>query len=565
MVVPGLSRRRSTLVARLQSVERTRSRMEARQLCDIAELVSTSPGTSRDVAQEVALALSVTPRAAERMVSLAVALTTRLPHTLAAMRAGVVDGYKASKIADVTGCLSDDLARLADERLSQRLAGKDPTQLRRAAHHVVAQVDPDGYAKRVARRRAERSVQLVQQGEGMATLIADLPTETATSIYARIDREARRLRHAGATATLDQLRADLFGKLCLRDGTGSGAARAEVFVYVAATTLLELDHEPAEMTGHGYIPAWLARQIATGPNTTWRRILTDPITGHPIDLGRTRYRPTAPLDEFVRIRDRECRAPGVLPALAIVRARPQPRLAQAWHHHREAPHQPLQNPPPPQRPTRLELHRQPRRQHPHHHHTHQPPTHHPTTPPPQTPPATTALIISRKGVPGWTIDRSGRCPGWGRPLPSRCWEPLTTTGSRRTPRVIPNSPSSPVCSVRRYAGPWLGPASRPGPGRPLETAGHRSAGRTSTPALLLRWSPGLVCRTSRWSPRWPYAMTRGETLARRTMVQSYGQLRNLDHARCQDAHSVPTLRASPRFHLRCQWVLRPAVLRVPAA
>ncbi|WP_218160316.1 DUF222 domain-containing protein, partial [Amycolatopsis marina] len=183
VVVSGLSRRRSVLVARLQSMERTQSTLEARQLCDIAELVSTSPGAARDVAQEVALALSITPRAAERMVSLAVALTTRLPHTLAAMRAGVVDGYKASKIADVTGCLSDDLARLADERLSQRLAGKDPTRLRRAAHHVVAQVVPDGYAKRVARRRAERSVQLVPQGEGMATLIADLPAETATSIY----------------------------------------------------------------------------------------------------------------------------------------------------------------------------------------------------------------------------------------------------------------------------------------------------------------------------------------------------------------------------------------------
>ena len=310
MAVPGLSRRRSILVARLQSIERTRSKMEARQLSDIAELVSTSPGISRDVAQEVALALSITPHAAERMVSLAVALTTRLPHTLAAMKAGMLDGYKASKIADVTGSLSDDLVALADERLSQRLAGKDPTQLRRAAHHVVATVDPDGYAKRVARRREERSLQLVQQGEGMATLIADLPAEIATSIYARIDRDARRLRHAGATDTLDQLRADLFAKLCLRDGTGTGNVRAEVFVYVAATTLLELDDEPAEMTGHGFIPAWLARQIATGPNTTWRRILTDPMTGHPIDLGRTRYRPTAPLDEFVRIRDRECRASG---------------------------------------------------------------------------------------------------------------------------------------------------------------------------------------------------------------------------------------------------------------
>jgi hypothetical protein len=83
-----------------------------------------------------------------------------------------------------------------------------------------------------------------------------------------------------------------------------------VFVYVAATTLLGLDDEPAEMAGHGYIPAWLAREISTQPDSVWRRILTDPMTGHPTDLGRTTYRPPAALDEFVRVRDRECRAPG---------------------------------------------------------------------------------------------------------------------------------------------------------------------------------------------------------------------------------------------------------------
>ena len=41
-----------------------------------------------------------------------------------------------------------------------------------------------------------------------------------------------------------------------------------------------------------------------------RRIITDPITGQVHDLGRTRYRPTAAIAEFVQVRDRTCRRPG---------------------------------------------------------------------------------------------------------------------------------------------------------------------------------------------------------------------------------------------------------------
>ena len=39
-------------------------------------------------------------------------------------------------------------------------------------------------------------------------------------------------------------------------------------------------------------------------------MITDPLTGQAMELGRTRYRPTAEVDEFVRVRDRECRGIG---------------------------------------------------------------------------------------------------------------------------------------------------------------------------------------------------------------------------------------------------------------
>lgn len=45
-------------------------------------------------------------------------------------------------------------------------------------------------------------------------------------------------------------------------------------------------------------------------NSVWRKVTCDPISGAVLDVGRTRYKPPAALDDFVRVRDRECRVPG---------------------------------------------------------------------------------------------------------------------------------------------------------------------------------------------------------------------------------------------------------------
>jgi hypothetical protein len=84
----------------------------------------------------------------------------------------------------------------------------------------------------------------------------------------------------------------------------------EVQVTVAATTLLGLDELPGELAGYGTIPADVARAIAHDPSGTWRRVLTDPATGHLLDYGRTVYRPPAALRDHVIARDQTCRFPG---------------------------------------------------------------------------------------------------------------------------------------------------------------------------------------------------------------------------------------------------------------
>ncbi|WP_431835603.1 DUF222 domain-containing protein [Cellulomonas sp. Y8] len=95
----------------------------------------------------------------------------------------------------------------------------------------------------------------------------------------------------------------------------SGRPGAEVRITIPASTLLGLDDQPAHLDGHGPIDAVQARALAIGG--VWQRIVTDPVTGQVLDVGRERYRPPAALADHIRTRDKTCAAPGCrVPACA---------------------------------------------------------------------------------------------------------------------------------------------------------------------------------------------------------------------------------------------------------
>nr|WP_268916212.1 MULTISPECIES: HNH endonuclease [Actinomyces] len=56
------------------------------------------------------------------------------------------------------------------------------------------------------------------------------------------------------------------------------------------------------------VPAVVARALAAGGS--WRRLVTDPLSGTVVDVGRSRYRPPAGLADLVRARDASCTYPG---------------------------------------------------------------------------------------------------------------------------------------------------------------------------------------------------------------------------------------------------------------
>jgi hypothetical protein len=298
------------MLHRIQQLRRRKNRLDAEELETVAAFarVADEPST---VAQELALGLAIGRRAAESEVALALALTTRLPETLNAMRRGEIDATKAAKVHEPTTVLTDEKAREVDVIVATRFTGKDPGSLRRVTNRLVAAIDPGGHAERCRARRAQRKVELIPLNDGMVKVAGEVPVEKGVAAYVRIDTEARRRRRQDKSKSVEQHRADAYADLLLKDGYGVTAGpRAEVYVYLDFETWLGLNERPAEMAGQGTIPAWLARQIANGENTTIRRIITDPATGQIVSVGRKAYRPPTPLARLIHTRDRECRMPG---------------------------------------------------------------------------------------------------------------------------------------------------------------------------------------------------------------------------------------------------------------
>lgn len=281
-----------------------------------------------DVTAELALARGESEHVVRRELEWARQLTSRLPNTLAALARGDIDLTKASKVVNQTKPLSTTNAGRVDTIVADKLKDRSAASVRRIAYNAVHRVDPDGAAARARQRRTERKVALRHREDAMATVSAYLPAEQASAVYARIDRSARAMRSRTEERTTDQLRADMLADLLLADcscgrreesGDPRSSARllpkgrtgkAEIYIHIDFDTLIGIRDNPAQLSGHGPIPAEVAKRIASDRTSTWRRIITDPHTGAPLDVGRERYRPPAVTADFVKVRDRECRFPG---------------------------------------------------------------------------------------------------------------------------------------------------------------------------------------------------------------------------------------------------------------
>lgn len=287
---------------------------------------------------EVGLMTRLAPRTAAGRVADAVALVERLPETLRALSEGKISLPAARAIVDETSSLADEHLGEVQARVLVRAASQTPGQIRAATRRAVARADSEALRRRAEQATRERHVRLIPEPDGMATVAAYLPAADAVAMYGVLDECARRTCGPGEPRGMDALRADalidlIIDRLARSAPAGSAAsassstgladdtsteranrARAsrdrvqvQVRVTVPLTTLLGLDQLPGELAGYGPIPSDAARTLAA--HGTWRRLVTDPLSGGLLDYGTTRYRPPPHLAEHVIARDQTCDFP----------------------------------------------------------------------------------------------------------------------------------------------------------------------------------------------------------------------------------------------------------------
>src|SRR5690606_25049588 len=185
----------------LVRAKRAISHAQADYLRALAAFAEQNPESSHSTS-ELAVLLSESEHTVKRELDTAWQLTKRLPMTMNALSEGVIDLHKASKVANQTNVLQDEMAKEVDRLIADKLRHRDAEGIRRTAYRAVQRVDPGGAATRARQRRADRKVTLTHHDDAMASMSAYLPAEKASAAYARIDRAARALQDKNDTRTL---------------------------------------------------------------------------------------------------------------------------------------------------------------------------------------------------------------------------------------------------------------------------------------------------------------------------------------------------------------------------
>ncbi|MEO6703624.1 MAG: DUF222 domain-containing protein, partial [Jatrophihabitantaceae bacterium] len=193
------------------------------------------------------------------------------------------------------------------------------TALARSAQRAAHALDPASVQEKTRRSIADRHVRVTPADYGTAWLMALLPAADALAAQSRIDAVARTATRDDPRS-IDQLRADALVSCLLGNGADDSPAaddrlptrlerKPAIQVAVGLDTLLGRDEQPGWLDGYGPISADYARELAHDPTGTWRRLITDPLTGQLLDYGASRYLPPKHLAAHVIARDGECAFP----------------------------------------------------------------------------------------------------------------------------------------------------------------------------------------------------------------------------------------------------------------
>ncbi len=315
----------AALIERIAELERLKAAAAAGQAraaaaLDVARRAAEAAagvppaGRARGLASEIALARRDSPARGGRHLGFAKALVHEMPHTLAALEAGLLSEWRATLIVRESACLDVEDRRALDTELCgepAELEGVGDARIAAAAKSIAYRLDPHAVVDRAAKAETERTVTIRPAPDTMTYLTALLPVAQGVSVYAALRRQA--------DTTFDgRSRGQVMADTLVERVTGREAAVAApiaVTLVLSDTTLLGDDDAAAEVCGYGPIPAAVARNLVTAAaddrrsRATLRRLYAHPRSGALVALeSHTRLFPRG-LASFIGLRDQRCRTP----------------------------------------------------------------------------------------------------------------------------------------------------------------------------------------------------------------------------------------------------------------
>jgi hypothetical protein len=238
------------------------------------------------------------------LVTTSVALIESLPATLAAVEAGTVSWEHAEVIAKHSIGLERDALAKYDTRLAELATELNPKQLDAKARAQLELSQPATAVERAEKATTARRLFVDPGKDGMAYLTLHAPAPEVYLIVDRAMKLAKGLKSDGDPRSVAQLTVDVLSDLMINGEPSIPGAtrgvRGRVHVMVPAMTILGIGQEPAILRGYGPIDPATATQL-TAEATSWRRILTDPITGRILKTDPRDYRPTQEMRDHARL------------------------------------------------------------------------------------------------------------------------------------------------------------------------------------------------------------------------------------------------------------------------
>ena len=357
----------SDLIEQLRVLEEMKSAITALQArvvvaFDLAQRAEQAeagvPASERGqgVGAQVALARRESPNRGSRLLGFAKALVVEMPRTLAALRSGQLNEWRATLLVRETACLSVEDRCAVDEELAADTGtfdGKGDNAIIAAVKAAAYRRDPRSVVGRASRAAAERMVSLRPAPDTMTYLTALLPVAQGVAVYAALSRAADSARSTGGAGTgggvgsggvaptRGQVMADTLVERVT--GTPGGFSGINLDLVMTDRTLFQGDSEPARLKGYGIVlaewgrellglgpagspsprpgsgravdePQARAGQAAQAPPDTefavWlRRLYTAPATGELLATDSKARLFTDRLRRFVETRDDTCRTP----------------------------------------------------------------------------------------------------------------------------------------------------------------------------------------------------------------------------------------------------------------